>query len=75
MLTVYQLFHDGIDVPPTTFFARKETKLTRGYGWKLLKPRAVTLARRSSFSVRTINDWNSVSAGVVSAETLSTFMA
>ena len=75
MLTVYQLFHGGIDVPATTFFTKNETELTRGHGWKLLKPRAVTLARRSSFSVRIINDWNALPAEVVSAETLSTFKA
>ena len=45
---VYQLFHSGIYVLPTTFLTKNEVKLTRGHRWKLLKLRAVTLVNRAA---------------------------
>ena len=73
MVTVYKLFHGGMDVSPEDFFKRNESELTRGHGWKLYKSRARTLTRRNAFSTRIVNDWNSLSSSVVSAETLNSF--
>ena len=75
MITVYQLFHGGMDVRPAKFLTRNESGSTRGHQWKPHKPRAKTLIRRNAFSMRIINDWNSLPASVVSAETLNSFKA
>ena len=75
MVTVYQLLHGGIDTPPDLFLTRNESDRTRGHGWKLCKPRAVTFARRNSFSIHIVNDWNSLPESVVSAESLNAFKA
>ena len=75
MIAVYQVLHGGMDVPPDLLPTRNDSGRTRGHPWKLDKPRATTLTRRNSFSVRTINDWNALPASVVSAESLNAFKA
>jgi len=45
MITVYQLFHTGIDMDPAVFFQLAPASTTRGHPWKLLKPHAATRAR------------------------------
>ena len=75
MVTVYQLFHGGVDVPSETFLTRNDSELTRGHQWKLWKPRAKTLVRRNAFSIRVVNDWNGLPAAVVSAASLNAFKA
>ena len=75
MIAVYQVLHGGMDIPPDLLLARNDSGRTRGHQWKLNKPRATTLTRRNSFSVRTINDWNALPASVVSSESLNVFKA
>ena len=75
MITVYQLFHGGIDLPPETFLVKSDSHRTRGHRWKVLKPRAASLVRRNSFSSRVINDWNSLPDSVVSARSVNSFKA
>ena len=75
MLTVYQLLHGGMNVPPERFLTRNQSGSTRGHQWKLCKPRAKSLVRRHAFSTRVVNDWNALPVSVVSAETLNAFKA
>ena len=60
MIMVYQLLHGCLDLNPHIFFDATTSRDTRGHPWKLAKPRPVLRIRRNSFSVRTINDWNSL---------------
>ena len=75
MIAVYQVLHGGMDIQPELLLTRNNSGRTRGHQWKLKKPRATTLTRRNSFSVRIINDWNGLLTSVVSAESLNTFKA
>ena len=75
MITVYQLLHGGINVTPEHFLTMHDSDRTRGHRWKLHKPRAATSIRRNAFSVRIVNDWNSLPETVVSAESLTSFKA
>ena len=75
MITVYQLIHGGMDIPPGKFLSMNNSRLTRGHPWKLHKPRAKSLIRRNTFSSRIVNDWNSLPAKVVSAATVNQFKA
>ena len=75
MVTVYQLIHGGMAMPPETFMTRNMTGQTRGHLWKLRKSRAKKLVRRNAFSTRIVNDWNSLPAAVVSAATVNQFKA
>ncbi|XP_043199360.1 uncharacterized protein LOC122369049, partial [Amphibalanus amphitrite] len=62
MIAVYQLLRGGLDMDPRNFFemAADRTPATRGHQWRLAKPRAVSRIRRNAFSIRVINDWNSL---------------
>ena len=73
MIAVYQLLHGGVDLDPDVFVSLATDGTTRGHPWKLRKPRAETRIRRSAFAVRVVNDWNSLPAPVVAANTLNTF--
>ena len=75
MITVYQLLHGGMAVDPETFLKRNCSEQTRGHSWKLRKPRASSLTRRNTFSTRVVNDWNSLPASVVSAQSINQFKA
>jgi len=75
MITVFQLFHSGIDVDPTEFFELAPPSATRGHAWKLQKPHAATRVKRNLFAVRVISDWNSLPPNVVAAETVNQFKA
>jgi len=75
MITIFQLFHSGIDMDPAVFFQLAPAAATRGHPWKLLKPHAATRARRNSFAVRVVNDWNSLPLRIVAAENVNQFKA
>ena len=68
----------GLDrVPSEMFFkfcdASDDMRQTRGHNWKMFKPQHTLDVRKYAFSVRIINDWNSLSAEVVNAESLNIF--
>lgn len=75
MIAVYQMLHGGMDISPEAFLSRNTSQLTRGHGWKLHKPRAKSFVRRNAFSFRVVNDWNSLPAEVVSADSVNQFKA
>ena len=74
MIHVYQLFHNGVDADPSTFFTLADGA-TRGHPYKIRKAPADTRVRRSAFANRIVNDWNSLPAEVVCATSLNAFKA
>ena len=75
MIAVYQVFHGGMSLDAEGLLKRARYQATRGHAWKLEKPRVRTAHCKTSFSVRVVNEWNSLPAQVVSAGTLSQFKA
>ena len=75
MIRVFQLLHGSIDQDFTQFFRLDVDSRTRGHQWKLVKPAAVSRARRNFFGIRIVNDWNSLPNEVVSAPTVNLFKA
>ena len=73
MIAVYQLLHGRLDLDPRIFLNTAVARDTRGHPWKLVKPRAASRIRRNAFSVRVVNDWNSLPPTVVNADTLNQF--
>ena len=55
------------------FFAIKERKTTRGHNFTLVKTQSRLDVRKFSFSQRTINVWNKLSAGCVHASSVTMF--
>ena len=73
MIAVCQLLHGGLDLDPQDFFNTTLARDTRGHPWRLVKPRAVSRIRRNAFSIRVVNDWNSLPPEVVPSETVNQF--
>ena len=61
--------------PSLEHLLTRHTGTTRGHSLKLFLPRANTDLRSRSFSIRVVNDWNSLSEYVVSAPSLPSFKA
>ena len=51
------------------------TKGQRGHDLKLFKDRKSTTVKRNAFSVRSVNDWNSLPSEVISAPSVNAFKA
>ena len=65
------MMHGRLDLDPRIFLNTAVARDTRGHPWKLVKPRAASRIRRNAFSVRVVNDWNSLPPTVVNADTLN----
>ena len=55
------------------FFEIKESKITRGHNFTLVKKQSRLDVRKFSFSQRTINVWNKLSAECVHASSVNVF--
>ena len=55
------------------FFALKKDSRTRGYEVKLVKDRCRLDIRKYSLSQRTINEWNKLSTGSITANSVNMF--
>ena len=69
MIAVYQMLHGGFDLDQSIFFNAAHARDTRSHPLRLVKPHAVTRIRRNAFSVRVVNDWNSLPGSVVTSDT------
>ena len=56
------------------FFEIKESKITRGHNYTLVKKQSRLDVRRYSFSQRTINVWNKLSTDCVHAGSVNNIM-
>ena len=55
------------------FFEIKESKITKGHNFTLVKKQGRLDVRKFSFSLRTINVWNKLSAECVHASSVNMF--
>ena len=55
------------------FFEIKESKITRGHNYTLVKKQSRLDVRKYSFSQRTINVWNNLSTDCVQASSVNMF--
>ena len=55
------------------FFEIKESKITRGHNYTLVKKQSRLDVRKYSFSQRTINVWNNLSTDCVHASSVNMF--
>ena len=55
------------------FFEIKESKITRGHNYTLVKKQSRLYVRKFSFSQRTINVWNNLSTDCVHASSVNMF--
>ena len=55
------------------FFRYQTYTTTRGHNYKIYKPHAKRFCRVNFFTLRTINNWNSLPASVVESATVNSF--
>ena len=72
MIEVYKRFHGGYD-DEFPWLQLDGGDRTRNHGYKLKKIRVQSRQKRKSFSVRVVNDWNSLPPEVVNAPTMNAF--
>ena len=72
MIQVYKMITGKVDIDMCMFF-KFSSLPTRGHRYKLLKQHASKFVSSKSFSSRVVNDWNSLTSGVVEAQTTNDF--
>ena len=60
-IEVFKIFNGYENIDSNIFFEIKESKITRGHNFTLLKQQSRLDVRKFSFSQRTINVWNKLS--------------
>ena len=73
VILIYQVMHGLLDLPCEAFFERPTVRMTRGHSKKVAKPHAQVRVRQNHWSVRSINDWNSLPENIVTADNLNQF--
>ena len=73
MILVYHVLHGRFNLPQEAFFTKSTLQSTRGHPLKLAKPHAQTRVRKNHWSIKVVNDWNSLPDDIVMAETLNEF--
>ena len=61
------------NIDSNIFFEIKESKITRGHNYTLVKKKSRLDVRKYSFSQRTINVWNNLSTDCVQASSVNMF--
>ena len=72
LIQVFKIIKGFDDIPIEDFFQISEST-TRGHSHKIFKPRSQKSLRQNSFSVRIVEDWNSLPEEVVSVKTVLQF--
>ena len=73
MIMCFKMMSKQVNVDMNTYFTINNFK-TRGHEYKILKTkRASKQARIQSFSIRTVNDWNSLPQEEVQAKSINQF--
>ncbi|XP_065883935.1 uncharacterized protein [Dysidea avara] len=73
MIMFYQLLHSHLSLGTSDLFTTATSSTTRGHNYKLFKPQATSRVRSTFFTVRAINDWNSLPNHIVNVPTLNDF--
>ena len=72
-IEVFKILNGYENIDSNIFFEIKESKITRGYNFTLVKKQSRLDVRKFSFSQRTINVWNKLSAECVHASSVNMF--
>ena len=73
MIQVYRIMHGLDKVSPDHFFIQTSNSVTRGHSMKLFHQTCRLNIRHKFFSLRIINDWNSLPEDVVTSANIDCF--
>ena len=72
-IEVFKILNGYENIDRNIFFTVKEERRTRGHGVTLAKKQCRLDIRKFSFSQRTVNEWNRLSADCVGASSVNIF--
>ena len=72
-IEVFKILNGYENIDSNIFFEIKESKITRGHNYTLVKKQSRLDVRKYSFSQRTINVWNTLSTDCVHASSVNMF--
>ena len=72
-IEVFKILNGYENIDRNIFFTIKEERRTRGHGVTLAKKQCRLDSRQISFSQRTVNEWNRLSADCVGASSVNIF--
>ena len=72
-IEVFKILNCYENIDSNIFFEIKESKITRGHNYTLVKKQSRLDVRKFSFSQRTINVWNNLSTDCVQASSVNMF--
>ena len=72
-IEVFKILNGYENIDYNIFFEIKESKITRGHNYTLVKKQSRLDVRKYSFSQRTINVWNKLSTDCVHASSVNMF--
>ena len=72
-IEVFKILNGYENIGSNIFFEIKESKITRGHNYTLVKKQSRLDVRKYSFSQRTINVWNNLSTDCVQASSVNMF--
>ena len=72
-IEVFKILNGYENIDSNIFFEIKESKITRGHNFTLVKKQSRLDVRKFSFSQRTINVWNKLSSECVHASSVNMF--
>ena len=72
-IEVFKILNGYENIDSNIFFEIKESKITRGHNYTLVKKQSRLDVRKYSFSQRTINVWNNLSTDCVQASSVNMF--
>ena len=70
---LFKILNGYENIDSNIFFEIKESKITRGHNYTLVKKQSRLDVRKFSFSQRTINVWNNLSTDCVHASVVNMF--
>ena len=73
MIAMYNIMHGRVGLRREDFFDEPRAAHTRGHPLKVAKPQAASRVRSNHFSIRTVNDWNSLPGDVACAPSVEAF--
>ena len=72
-IEVFKILNGHENIDPNIFFKIKTGKITRGHDFTLVKWQNRLDFRKYSFSQRTVNEWNKLSADCVHSSSVNMF--
>ena len=72
-IEVFKILNGYENIDSNIFLEIKESKITRGHNYTLVKKQSRLDVRKYSFSQRTINVWNNLSTDCVHASSVNMF--